>query len=160
MAKFSVTTKLAVPADQVWQIVTQFDGLPDWHPGVEKSEVETEQGGRGTVRRVRLAGGTVVVERLTKLDETGRVFGYEVTEGPPPFKNHRATLRVKDADGGCEVEWSAEFDGIGPLTSMPGMGAMGSMPGMGAMGGQPDMVGAMRAMFESGMETLRKMFGG
>jgi uncharacterized protein YndB with AHSA1/START domain len=145
MPKFSISTKLAVPADAVWQIVSQFDGLPDWHPAVESSEVEPAPGG-GTLRRIKLAGGTIVVERLTQLDESGRVFGYEVLEGPPPFKNHRARFRVKDADEGCEVEWTAEFEGIGPVAALGGGGT--------------DLMGAMRAMFESGLDALKKMFGG
>ena len=45
MPKFSISTKLAVPADAVWQIVSQFDGLPDWHPAVDSSEGEAAPGG-------------------------------------------------------------------------------------------------------------------
>lgn len=146
MPRFSITTKLAIPADAVWQIVSQFDGLPDWNPAVESSEVEPAAGG-GTMRRIRLAGGAAVVERLTQLDESGRIFGYEVLEGPPPFKNHRARMRVKEVPGGgCEVEWTAEFEGIGPVGPIPGMG--------------DDMMSGFRSMFENGMEAFKKLFGG
>ena len=53
MSKLSVTTQLGVSADQVWELIGNFNALPDWHPAVERSELEEG----GTVRRVTLAGG-------------------------------------------------------------------------------------------------------
>nr|MBA3732596.1 SRPBCC family protein [Gammaproteobacteria bacterium] len=46
--KVNSTTHLDVPAEQVWQMIGQFKSFADWHPAVEKSELE--QG--GSVRRL------------------------------------------------------------------------------------------------------------
>ena len=53
MTKISMTTDLDVSADEVWKLIGGFNALPDWHPEVEKSELEEE----GQVRKLSLAGG-------------------------------------------------------------------------------------------------------
>lgn len=44
---------MALSAAQIWHRIGGFNALPDWHPAVEKSELEEG----GTVRRPSLAGG-------------------------------------------------------------------------------------------------------
>jgi hypothetical protein len=61
MAEVSVSTRISAPADEVWHLVGGWNALPDWHPAVEKSEVE--QGGH--LRHVRLA----VAQRSRKFEE-------------------------------------------------------------------------------------------
>ena len=51
MTKISMTTDLDVSADEVWKLIGGFNALPDWHPEVEKSELEEE----GQVRKLSLA---------------------------------------------------------------------------------------------------------
>jgi Polyketide cyclase / dehydrase and lipid transport len=34
MAKVSVSTKLAAPADKVWSVIGGWNTVPDWHPAV------------------------------------------------------------------------------------------------------------------------------
>jgi hypothetical protein len=57
MAKVSMSTELPVTIDQVWRLIGGFNALPDWHPAVQKSELQ--EGGR--VRRMQLASGAASV---------------------------------------------------------------------------------------------------
>ncbi|MFN4764751.1 SRPBCC family protein [Gillisia sp. Q332] len=57
-----------------------------------------------------------------------------------PVSNYTATLRVRDSDKGCSVEWSSEFE------------AKGAPEG--------DAVAAISGIYEAGFENLKKMFGG
>lgn len=138
MSKVSMTTKLGVPASQVWNLIGGFNALPDWHPAVETSE--PEEGGE--VRRLSLVGGGTIVERRLSSDDKERVYSYAILEGPLPVANYVATLHVReDEEGkGCTVEWSSEF----------------------APSGAPeaDAVEVIRNVYQAGFDSLKKMFGG
>ena len=67
MTQVNLSTKLAVPAQAVWSVIGSFNGLPDWHPAIEKSE-QTEEDG-ATLRTLSLAGGGTLVERLAAGDD-------------------------------------------------------------------------------------------
>ncbi len=66
MTKISMTTDLDVSADEVWKLIGDFNALPDWHPEVEKSEMAEE----GQVRKLSLAGGGTIIERLETVSDT------------------------------------------------------------------------------------------
>ncbi len=74
MAKVSLSTKIRAPADEIWRLVGGWNALPQWHPAVEKSDIE--QGGH--LRRLRLADGTEITERLEKLDSEERTYTYSI----------------------------------------------------------------------------------
>lgn len=68
MPKISLNTDLNVSADEVWKLIGGFNALPDWHPAVEKSELEAE----GQQRRLSIAGGGTIIEKLEKVDDNSR----------------------------------------------------------------------------------------
>ena len=140
MAKVSSTTQLPVPAKTVWDVIGNFNALPDWHPAVQKSELKKEDG--GTLRKLSLMGGGTIEEKLEQVDDKERLYTYSIVSGPLPVNNYTATLRVRDGDGGtgCSVEWSSEFE------------AQGAPEG--------DAVAAISGIYEAGFENLKKMFGG
>jgi ribosome-associated toxin RatA of RatAB toxin-antitoxin module len=140
MAKVSGSAKLDVSAKQVWDLIGKFNALPDWHPAVEKSEIEEEEGGRGLIRRLHLFGGGTIVERLERLDETEHVYSYEILESPLPVSNYHATLRVREGEGGCTVEWSTEFEPKGAP--------------------EQDAIQTIQGIFDAGLENLKRIFGG
>lgn len=142
MSKVSMSTKLGVSAKQVWEVIGGFNALPDWHPAVEKSEIEGEGGVKGTLRRLSLAGGAgTIVERLDEIDENERRYSYSILQGPLPVANYQATIRVVDDDGkGCTVEWSSKFDPSGTP--------------------EADAVNAIEGIYKAGLENLKRMFGG
>ena len=137
MAKVNMSQKLNVTADTVWSLIGGFNALPDWLPAVEKSELKDE----GQERVLSLAGGGTVVERLVSRDDGERVYSYTILDSPLPVANYNATLRVRDQeDGTCTVDWSTEFDPAGAP--------------------EADAVKVMEGVFQAGLDSLKKIYGG
>jgi polyketide cyclase/dehydrase/lipid transport protein len=112
MAKVHETVTLEGSVDEVWAVIGGFDDLPRWHPAVASSTLE--EGGR--VRRLRLADGAALVERLHNFSERERSYGYSIEQGPLPVSRYHSQLHVSEPSNGrgCRVEWSGEFvaDGV------------------------------------------------
>lgn len=110
MTKVHVTTMLNAPAAEVWGLVGRWNALHEWHPAVVKSELSDE----GRVRRLTLAGGGIIEERLEVADEGRRTLTYALIAGPLPVANYQATITVKDeASDAASIEWSSDFDASG-----------------------------------------------
>lgn len=136
MPKVSMTQDLNVSADQLWQMIGQFNALPDWHPAVEKSELNKE----GQTRTLSLAGGGEIVERLESADDDSKTYTYSIVDSPLPVKNYVSTIKVSGSGDNATVEWSSEFDAAG----MPDNDAMKAIEGV----------------YQAGLDNLKKMFGG
>lgn len=136
MSKVSMSAEISVPAQDLWRLIGGFNALPDWHPAVEKSELE----GGGTVRRLTLAGGGQIVEKLLSADDKERVYSYEIVEGPLPVAGYRATIRVRENEDGSAsvVEWEGEFQ---PTTN------------------ENEAVKVVREIYQTGLDNLRRIFG-
>ena len=137
MAKVDMQTELNVAADQVWALIGGFNTLPDWHPSVEKSELQEE----GSVRTISLVGGGSITEKLEKIDEKERMYSYSIVEGSLPVSNYTSIIRVQEKDDGkTVVSWSGEFN--------------------------PKMVNESEALetitnvYQTGLDNLKKIFGG
>ncbi len=107
MTKVTMTTQLPVSADKLWELIGQFNGLPNWHPAIEKSELEED----GKVRRLTLVGGGSIVERLERVDDNEHLYRYSILESPLPVADYVAEIRVhQNEEGtGSTIEWSSEF---------------------------------------------------
>ncbi|HEY5703822.1 MAG TPA: SRPBCC family protein [Gammaproteobacteria bacterium] len=137
MAKVKVETELDQAPQEVWDLIGGFDALPDWHPAVEKSELEEE----GSMRRLSLVGGGTIVEKLEKKSDNERVYSYSIVESPLPVANYKATISVKDdGSGKAKVEWSGEFTASGASEN--------------------DAVAVIEGIYQAGLDNLKKMFGG
>ncbi len=137
MAKISVSSDYPVSPDAVFETVGAFGGMHKWHPAITKTEVETE--GDKTLRRLHLAGGGTILERLDKKADGS--YTYTILESPLPVKNYTGTISVRPAaGGGCTVEWSSEFDPDGAPESAA--------------------TETMQGIYQAGIDNLRKMFGG
>ncbi|MCK5432493.1 MAG: SRPBCC family protein [Gammaproteobacteria bacterium] len=135
MAKVDMKTNLNVTADEVWKLIGGFNALPDWHPAIEKSELEEE----GSMRRLSLAGGGTIMEKLEKLDDNERVYSYSIIDSPLPVSNYKATLRVKEDDEGMTtVEWSSEFEAKGAAEN--------------------EAMDVIAGIYQAGFDNLKKMF--
>jgi hypothetical protein len=101
-------------ADELWQLVRDFTGLAEWHPGIESSEIEGPGSADtvGCVRCLTLPDGGVVRERLMALDDTERSYTYDILDSPFPVRRYRATIRVAPvtSTGEAFVEWWSEYD--------------------------------------------------
>lgn len=137
MAKINMKTNLNVAADEVWKLIGGFNTLPDWHPAIEKSELEEE----GGMRRLSLTGGGTIVEKLEQLDDSERVYTYSIIDSPLPVSNYTATIRVKeDGEGKTTVEWSSEFEAKGAAEN--------------------EAMDVIAGIYQVGFDNLKKIFGG
>ncbi len=135
-SRVSSSTHIDVPAERVWELIGQFKALADWHPAVEKSELE--QGGK--MRRLSLVGGGTIVERLERIDDESFKYSYSIVNSPLPVTNYVSELKVvKDDSGkGCRVEWSSEFEPAGTSAS--------------------DAEKVIRDFYEAGVKNLQALF--
>ncbi len=140
MAKVSMTTQIPASAKAAWDMIGGFNTLSDWHPAIEKSELDGED---GSVRRLSLVGGGVIVEKLQNHDDGGKTYSYSIEDGPLPVANYHSTISVSEGDGegDCTVEWSSEFDAASGV-------------------GESDAVAAIQGVYQAGLDNLKKMFGG
>lgn len=139
MASVAMTLKLSASADQVWTRIGKFEGLHEWHPVIEKSEMEGS--GVGAKRNLFLAGGGNVHERLDAEDAAGRSYTYTILESPLPVANYQSTIKVVDnGDGSCTVDWSSNFDADGASDA--------------------DAEGAIQGVYQAGFDALTGEFGG
>jgi hypothetical protein len=114
LAKVYVSTVLRAPAMRVWQIVRDFNGLPNWAPFVADSRIEQNHPADkiGCIRNFTLKDGGRIRERLLALSDYDFSQTYSILESPMGVENYTATLRlipITDGDE-CFAEWSAEFD--------------------------------------------------
>lgn len=136
MSSVDLKTELPISPEKVWETIGGFNALSDWHPAIEKSELE----GGGSIRRLSLVGGGTIVEKLEKLDDDGHSYRYSIVDGPVPVANYSSEIKVtKNAEGGCTVHWSSDFTPKGV--------------------DENEAVKAVQGIYQAGFDNLRKMFG-
>jgi Polyketide cyclase / dehydrase and lipid transport. len=136
MATVSVTRQVNAPADAVWQMVGGWNSLPQWHPEVSTSALESD----GLIRRVRLADGTEIRERLEHFARAGRQYTYIITESPLPLSFYRSTLRVQPEEVGALATWFTEFETAGAPAE--------------------EMAETLRAFYTAGLANLDRILAG
>ena len=131
------SVRLPASAARVWATIGGFNALPEWHPAVERSELS--DGGR--TRTLYLAGGGRIVEGLDEHDAAARRYRYRFIESPLPIEKYRSSLSVRDegADG-CTVEWRGDFASDDAVRTQ--------------------MEKAVAGIYDTGLENLRRLFGG
>jgi hypothetical protein len=114
MPKVYVSTVVNAPAADVWQVVRNFNGLPDWTPFVAESRIE--QNARpdqiGCIRNFTLKDGGRIRERLLALSDYDLSCTYSILESPMGVENYVAKLALTPITDGNSTfcEWEAEFD--------------------------------------------------
>lgn len=137
MSEIRRTIRLPASAARVWATIGGFNALPDWHPAIERSELS--DGGR--TRTLHVAGGGRIVEGLDEHDPAARLYRYRFIESPLPIENYQSVLSVRDEGAeGCTVEWRGNFTAADSVKSQ--------------------MEKAVAGIYDSGLENLRRLFGG
>jgi mxaD protein len=103
--------EIAAPPDKVWAVAKEFATIGDWHPLLEKSE---GKGGNaaGAERVLTLKSGGALTEGLDDYNDKEMYFGYRLAKENVeafPVSFYSATLTVKPAGSGSEVEWIGRF---------------------------------------------------
>jgi carbon monoxide dehydrogenase subunit G len=135
MAEVKQTVRLPAPVADVWRRIGGFNALPDWHPMVEKSELAEG----GTVWKLTIPGGGVIVEKLEGKDDQSRTYSYSMTDSPLPVADFHASVHVHQEGDEAVVEWESRFEPKGASLD--------------------DASKTIQGLFEAGMDNLKKMFG-
>jgi hypothetical protein len=102
------------PADRVWALLRDFNGLPRWHPAIAESRIEQGQPADkvGCIRNFTLQDGGRIREQLLALSDYDYSVTYSILESPMGVENYIATLKLVPVTDGerCFAEWTAEFD--------------------------------------------------
>ncbi len=110
------STIIAVPVDQVWDRVRDFNGLPNWHPAATDSKIEPgrNNGELGCVRNFALTDGSGRIrETLLAISNPDRSLTYDMLPGGPlPFVNYVAKMKFTPITDRNETfaEWWADFE--------------------------------------------------
>lgn len=114
MAKVYVSSVIPAPPATVWQVVRDFNGLPDWTPFAAESRIEQHQPADqvGCIRKFKLKDGGVIRERLLALSDYDMSCTYSILESPMGVENYIAKLSLTPVTDGNATfaEWTAEFD--------------------------------------------------
>ena len=89
MAKVYISTVIAAPAGAVWQVMRNFNALPEWTPFAAESRIKLNMLADrvGCIRNFRLKDGARIREQLLALpDRDHRRLG-----APPPSLNCSAS---------------------------------------------------------------------
>lgn len=115
MIKVMVSTIIDAPLSEVWRIVSDFNGLPNWHPAAGESRIEDGKANNeiGCVRNFSLKDDSGNVrETLLAQSNVAHEITYDMVGGPLPFVDYVAVLHFQPiTDGGKTfARWSAEFN--------------------------------------------------
>lgn len=140
MSKVSMQTTLPAAADKVWQIISDFNGLPKFVAAITHSS--TEGSGVGAVRTLTLAGGgPPVVEKLERWDAKARTLSYSIVKSGLPVENYLSTMEIRDlGKNQCELKWSSTFEPKG-------------VP-------EAEAKKIVEGVYTAGFEGLKKLYGG
>jgi len=114
MARVYVSSVIPAPAAEVWRIVRDFNGLPQWTPFVAESRIEqnAHPDQVGCIRNFVLRDGGRIRERLLALSDYDLSCTYSILESPMGVENYIATLSLTPVTDGNATfaEWQADFD--------------------------------------------------
>jgi hypothetical protein len=114
MPKVYVSSMINAPAAEVWKLVRNFNGLPNWTPFVAQSRIEqnAHPDQIGCIRNFTLKDGGRIREKLLALSDYDLSCSYAILESPMGVENYFARLSltpVTDTNA-TFAEWQAEFD--------------------------------------------------
>lgn len=139
MVDVSMSTIINASADEVWKIISNFNGLGKYLSLITKSTMEGS--GVGALRTLTLQDGGQVIERLESLDKHARTLSYKILISPLPVDGYVSTMKVKDlGNNRCEVEWSSTFKPKGTPDA--------------------DVKKLIEGIYSMGFDELKKLHGG
>lgn len=135
MTNINMSIDLDVDAEQLWQLIGGFDTVPNWHPAIEKSELQEE----GRVRILSLVGGGEIVEILRGHDDNEKAYSYEITDSPLPVSGYIAEIKVINrGQGKSTFNWTSKFSPKGVAES--------------------EAIDVISGIFQAGFDNLEKIY--
>ncbi len=106
--KVDESITIASPAEKIWKIISQFDGIGDWHPEVTTTESIDE-----TTRIITLGNGEQVTESLDDKNSDKFLISYRLLKEnfeAIPVSFYTITIQAHDeGKNKTTVSWSGRF---------------------------------------------------
>lgn len=106
--KIDESIAIAAPADKVWQIISQFDEIAEWHPQVKSAE-----GIDDNTRNITLNNDEQIIESLDERNSDDFLIGYRLLEenfAAIPVSFYTIKLQAHDAGKNkTTVSWNGRF---------------------------------------------------
>lgn len=141
---------LNAPADMVWDLISDFCSIAEWHPLVAECEGKGgNEPGATRVLEIGEPGGPRIHEELQKFDVDKMTYQYKITQTDNavlPVTTYSADLSVSDiGDGASKVQWRGSFYRAYPNNDPP-----------------PELndeaaVAAVAGVYEAGLEGIKEM---
>ncbi len=114
MTKVYVSSVIPAPPAEVWKVVRNFNGLPNWTPFVAESRIEQNAmpDQIGCIRNFRLKDGGVIREKLLALSDYDLSCTYAILESPMGVTDYVSTLSLTPItdQNATFASWQAEFE--------------------------------------------------
>jgi uncharacterized protein YndB with AHSA1/START domain len=114
MPRVYISTVIPAPAADVWRVVRDFNGLPNWTPFVANSRIEggSKSDQVGCIRNFQLKDGGIIREKLLALSDYDMSCTYSILESPMAVTDYIATLSLTPITDGNTTfaEWQADFE--------------------------------------------------
>jgi ribosome-associated toxin RatA of RatAB toxin-antitoxin module len=114
MPRIFVSSIIPASADQVWERVRDFNGLPTWLPLVSECRILDQMSPDqiGCTREFFLQNGDRITETLVSLSDYDMSLSYTMGDTPMPLSEYFSTMRLTPVTESDQtfIEWSAEFD--------------------------------------------------
>lgn len=108
MMTFGYSEAVEASVTKTWEAMRDFAAIE--RAGLAE-RVEMVGEGIGSVRRLHMVGGRVLVERLEARDDDALTLAYAMTErGPMPLEHYQASFRVTGDGQACQVVFTAEYE--------------------------------------------------
>lgn len=104
------TIEINAPVDKVWAVIGNFQDM-SWHPAFAKTE-GTGGSEAGATRKLTLASGGTIEEKLIKHSDEDRSLAYEITAVDVkvvPVSNYSSTISARGTAEKTIVEWKGAF---------------------------------------------------
>lgn len=116
MIDVSEIAEIPASAEEVWEYIGDFNGLPRFIPAVTSSRLEGH--GIGAVRHIQVAGTEgETVETLEAQDDAARRLSYSVQVSSLRMHDYYATIEVEElSPDRCRVSCGANFARLTVMT--------------------------------------------
>lgn len=109
LTKQTITKKLNVPAEMIWEAIRKIGRLDVWFPIIETCRVEGD--GPGALRYMTLSGGGDIKDSIEEIDDARMKLVYLRPLSPFPVSHYKGTVEVfKSYDGLGVVVWTIDFE--------------------------------------------------
>ena len=103
---------IAAKPDAVWAVLKDFGKFCEWNTVVAKCEADGGNTAGTATRTLTLKNGGVIIEGLDDYNDAEKTYAYRLSKENVealPVSFYSATISVKPAGDGSEVEWIGRF---------------------------------------------------